>query len=193
MAKKHNGLSFYTRKKKISPSIIREIFGVLFGIFAAMFIAVVLNYFFGMTTNVVGNSMEPTVYNGQTIYINRFAYMLATPQQGDVIVFLPNGNKNTHYYVKRVIAVPGDTVVIEDGICYVNGEESEYVTIKILDPGTLENEVTLQSGEYFCLGDDPNSGEDSRSANIGMVKTEDIKGKAWFHLKCEEDGYGFIK
>ena len=193
MAKKYNGLSFYTRKKKISPSIFREIFGVLFGIFAAMFIAVVLVYFFGMTTNVVGNSMEPTVYNGQTIYIDRFAYMLATPQKGDVVVFLPNGNKNTHYYVKRVIATPGDKVVIEDGICYVNGEESEFVTIKIMDAGTVENEVTLGSGEYFCLGDDPNSGEDSRSANIGMVKISDIKGRAWLHLKCEEDSIGFIK
>lgn len=193
MAKRHNGLSFYTRKEKISPSIIREIFGVLFGIFAAIFIAVVLTYFFGMTTNVVGVSMEPTVYNGQTIYIDRFVYMLSTPKKGDVVVFLPNGNKNTHYYVKRVIATPGDKVFIEDGICYVNGEESDLVTIKIMDPGIMENEITLESGEYFCLGDDPNSGEDSRSANIGMVKTEDILGKAWLHLGHEEDSLGFIK
>lgn len=192
MAKRQEGLSFYTRKKKVSPSVIREIFGILFGIFTAIFIAVVLTYFFGMTTNVVGDSMEPTVYNGQTIYVDRFAYMLATPERGDVIVFLPNGNKNTHYYVKRVIAVPGDVVVIKNGICYVNGEESDYVTVKILDAGIMENEVTLGSGEYFCLGDAPNSGEDSRSANIGMVKLADIKGRAWLHLKCEQDTIGFI-
>lgn len=190
---KIKGLSFYKRKKKISPAHVREVFSWIFGIFAAIFIAVVLNLFLGHTTNVVGVSMEPALYNGQQIFINSFVYLISSPKDGDVVVFLPNGNENTHYYVKRVVAVPGDRVLIEDGVLYVNGEESPWILEKLLDPGIAANEFTLGSGEFFCIGDNPGNSEDSRSANIGPVKETDIIGKAWFHASCEEAGMGFIK
>ena len=126
-------------------------------------------FFFGMTTNVVGVSMEPTLYNGQQIFIDRFFYVLSSPKRGDVVVFLPNGNENSHYYVKRVVAVPGDRLVIQDGTLFVNGIESEWVSAYISDPGIAGNEFTLENGEYFCVGDNPGNSEDSRSANIGPV------------------------
>ena len=153
----------------------------------------VLNIFLGVTTNVVGVSMEPTLYNGQLIFINSFVYQISSPKAGDVVVFLPNGNENTHYYVKRVAAVPGDKVLIQGGILYVNGEVSPWVTEKLLDPGIAANEFTLGSEEYFCIGDNPGNSEDSRSANIGPVKETDIIGKAWFHASCEEMGMGLVK
>ena len=190
---KNKGLSFYRKKKTISSGTIREIFSWIFGIAAAVFIAVVLNYFMGMTTNVVGVSMEPTLYNEQNIYINRFLYILSSPKAGDVVVFLPNGNGNSHYYVKRVVAVPGDRLVVKDGVLFVNGLESPWVTEKLLEAGIAENEFTLDSGEYFCIGDNPGNSEDSRSANIGPVKETDIVGKVWFRGKCDELGMGFVK
>ena len=107
---KRRGLSFYRRKKKIGSAIFREIFSYIFGILIAIFLGVFITYFWGMSTKVIGDSMNPGLYNGQTIYIDRFQYMLSNPKAGDVVVFLPNNNKNEHYYVKRVIAVPGDTV-----------------------------------------------------------------------------------
>ena len=190
---KNKGLSFYRKKKTISSGTIREIFSWIFGIAAAVFIAVVLNYFMGMTTNVVGVSMEPTLYNEQNIYINRFLYILSSPQAGDVVVFLPNGNENAHYYVKRVVAVPGDHLVVKDGVLFVNGLESPWITDKLVEAGIAENEFTLESGEYFCIGDNPGNSEDSRSANIGPVKETDIVGKVWFRGKCPELGMGFVK
>ncbi len=190
---KHRGLSFYKRKKKISSSLVREVFSWIFGILAAIFIAAVLIFFFGMTTNVVGVSMEPTLYNGQKIFINRFLYVLSTPKAGDVVVFLPNGNENAHYYVKRVVAVPGDKILIKDGTLYVNGLESSWVTGRLADAGIAANEFVLDSGEYFCIGDNPGNSEDSRSANIGPVEEKDIIGKAWFHTSCEEAGMGLVK
>lgn len=190
---KHKGLSFYRRKKKISSALVREVFSWIFGILAAIFIAAVLNFFFGMTTNVVGVSMEPTLYNGQEIFINRFLYVLSSPKHGDVVVFLPNGNENAHYYVKRVVAVPGDKVLIQDGVLFVNGLESTWVTARLSDAGIAANEFVLGSGEYFCIGDNPGNSEDSRSANIGPVKETDIIGKAWFHTSCEEAGMGLVK
>ena len=112
---------------------------------------------------------------------------------GDIVAFLPNGNKNSHYYVKRVVAGPGDKVRIADGTLYVNGQESKWVTERILDAGIAENEIILGNKEYFCIGDNPNNSEDSRSANIGPVEEGDMIGKAWFHLKSGTDGIGFIK
>ncbi len=193
MGKKYKGLTFYQRKKRMNFSIVKEIFSYIFIILFAIFLAAVMTYTFGMSTNVIGVSMEPTLGNGQTIYINRFAYTLSTPKVGDVIVFLPNGNQNTHYYVKRVIAGSGDKVFILDGVCYVNGAESPYVSEKILDGGIAEVELTLESGEFFCLGDNVNNSEDSRSANIGVVKSKDIIGKAWLYSDDEADEIGFIK
>lgn len=189
----NKGLSFYNRRrKKIDPALFREILSWVFGIVTAVFIAAVLNYFLGMSTNVVGASMEPVLYNGQQILINRFLYLMTSPREGDVVVFLPNGNRNSHYYVKRVVAGPGDSVLIQDGVLYVNGEKSRWNDALILDGGIAANELTLGNSEYFCLGDNPGSSEDSRSANIGPVNKEDIIGKAWFALPGGEGKLGLI-
>lgn len=189
---KRRGLSFYRRKKKISSTLVREIFSWIFGIAVSVFIAAVLTYFFGMQINVVGTSMEPTLYNEQAVLLDRFSYTFSAPRAGDVVAFLPNGNENSHYYVKRIAAVPGDTIRITDGVIYVNGEALEWATDKILDAGIAENELTLGSGEYFCIGDNANNSEDSRSANIGTVNADDIIGRIWLRLKSEDVGIGLV-
>lgn len=195
MRRKNRGLSFYKRKKKISSGLVKEIFGWLFGIFASVLLAFVSVYCVGMTTSVIGTSMEPGLSSGQTVLVNRFIYRLSSPKSGDVIVFLPNGNQNSHYYIKRVVAVPGDTVQILNGVLYVNGEQAESAEEfdKMADAGIAENEITLKSSEFFVLGDNRNNSEDSRSANIGVINEKDIIGKAWFHLMGEETGIGFVK
>ena len=190
---KSKGLSFYKKKKKISSAAVREVFSWILGVLASVFIAGVLVYFYGMTTRVVGVSMEPTLYNEQEVFVDRFLYVIMSPHRGDVVVFLPNGNENAHYYVKRVVAIPGDKVLIQSGVFYVNGIESPWVTERLTDPGIAGNEITLGSGEYFCIGDNPGNSEDSRSANIGLVQEADIIGRAWFRAPCEELGMGFVK
>ena len=191
---RHKGLSFYKKKKKLSANTIREIFSYIFGIVVAVFIAGVIVYSVGITTRVIGVSMEPSLYNGQKILINRLAYTLTTPKIGDVVVFLPNGNENSHYYVKRVVAKAGDTVHIKDGRLYVNGIQVDEPDMdKIAEAGIATNVIILASDECFVLGDNRNNSEDSRSANIGPVKNKDILGKAWFHMSSETGGIGFVK
>lgn len=190
---RNKGLSFYKKKKKISQALLREIFSWIFSIALSVFLAGVIVIFLGRSARVVGMSMEPTLENGQQIYIDRFTYILSSPKAGDVVAFLPNGNENSHYYIKRVVAGPGDKVRIADGTLYVNGQQSIWVTERVLDAGIAENELILGSREYFCIGDNPNNSEDSRSANIGQVDEDDIVGKAWFHLKSSTEGMGFIK
>ena len=137
--------------------------------------------------------MEKTLYSGQQVLVNRLSYLIFGPKEGDIIVFTPNGNRNTHFYVKRVVAVPGDVVCIKDGKLYVNNTIVDYGYDKIMDAGIAENEITLDIDEYFVMGDNCNNSEDSRSGNIGPVTRDKIEGKAWFGLGKGVSYSGFIK
>ena len=139
--------------------------------------------------------MDPLESNGQTVLVNRLVYKILSPKEGDIIVFLPNGNANSHYYIKRVVATPGDKVQIIDGSLYINGElseEDDEKYDKMEDAGIAANEIKLGSGEFFVLGDNRNSSEDSRSANIGIVKSNMLIGKVWFKLKFGDTAGGFV-
>lgn len=192
---RRKGLTFYQKKKKLNPKVIKDIFEMIVGAMIVVFLAFVIVYSVGMRTSVVGNSMEPELYNGQEILMNRMVYRLSSPKRGDVVVFLPNGNQNSHYYVKRVVGLPGETIQIQDGNVYVDGvllEEDESFD-KMIDPGIAENGLTLASDEYFVLGDNRNSSEDSRSGNIGAVRKDNIIGKAWFRLSTEWETMSLIE
>nr|MCR5025621.1 signal peptidase I [Lachnospiraceae bacterium] len=176
------------------PKLLKEIFSWVIITVAAFLVALILMAGFGMKVQVIGDSMEPTLVSGQGVFVNRAVFKILSPQKGDIIVFLPNGNTNSHYYIKRVVAVPGETVQITDGSLYINGEVCEEGEDfdKMEDPGIAANSIKLQSGEYFVLGDNRNSSEDSRSANIGVVKTSMVVGKIWFKLGKEDAGGGFV-
>ena len=198
MSRKKSGLNFYKKERKINRFLISQIFSFVFIGIAACLLAFVFVFCFGIKTGVIGISMEPTLNSGEEIFINRFIYFLSNPKNNDIVVFLPNGNENSHYYVKRVIAVPGDTISIINGTIYVNEsvyeEENKYD--KIEDGGIAVNGITLGEDEYFVLGDNRNYSEDSRSSNIGLVKKDYIIGKAWFYYdknKTKENKIGFIK
>ena len=192
---KRKGLTFYQKKKRLNPRMFKDVVEVLVGGTVAVFLAFVLVFSIGMRTSVIGDSMEPALHNGQEILMNRILYRISKPSHGDVIVFLPNGSQNSHLYVKRVVGLPGEKVQIREGNVYIDGvllEEGELFD-KIIDPGIAQNELLLESDEYFVLGDNRNSSEDSRSGNIGAVKKDTIIGKAWFHMAAEDEGMGLIE
>lgn len=191
---KVRGLNFSKRRKKLNIPLLKEIATWVAEIAVVLVVAFALVYFVGLRTTVVGQSMQETLEGGDEILINRFLYKVTKPKANDVIVFLPNGNEKSHYYVKRVIGVPGDTVQIKHGAVYVNGElfAEKVETAAIEDPGVAAEEITLGEDEYFVLGDNRNNSEDSRYANIGNVKREYIIGKAWFRVAPLGD-IGFIK
>ena len=189
MRSRRNTFTFHQKKKRITSKLIREIFSWIFVTVLAIVIATALVLAFGMQVRVIGDSMQPTLYNGQSVLVDKALSKIISPKTGDIIVFLPNGNVNSHYYVKRIVATPGDKIQIIDGALYVNDEirmEDSDMYDKMEDAGIAANPIKLQSGEYFVLGDNRNSSEDSRSANIGIVKSGMIVGKAWFKLKSED-------
>ncbi len=192
---RRKGLTFYQKKKKLDSKVIKDVLEMIVGGFVAVFLAFVIVYSIGMRTSIIGDSMEPALYNGQEILVNRVIYRLSTPRRGDVIVFLPNGNQNSHFYVKRVVGLPGETVQIKDGNVYIDGvflEESEEFD-KMIDAGIAENELSLAVDEFFVLGDNRNSSEDSRSGNISAIKRENIIGKAWFRMSIGDESMGLIE
>ncbi len=191
---KRKGLTFYQKKKMLNVNLIKEILSWIFWIFVSMLLAVVIVFCVGMKTSVIGSSMEPSLYNGQEVFLNRVIYKVSSPKAGDVIVFLPNGNEKSHYYIKRVVAVPGDTLYIKNGVLYVNEQPVEiYFNDKIAEPGLLEEMIKLETDEYFVIGDNCNSSEDSRSANIGSVKKVHIIGKAWFKMASGDSDMGLVE
>lgn len=171
-------------KEKISSffaSIGQFLFSFLETVIVALVITVVL-YLFVMTPHeVVGNSMHPTYKNGEYLMANKISYKLHKPERGDVIIFKYS---ETQDFIKRIIGLPGDTVMLKDGKIYINGvilNESDYLSESIYTNGQdylkEGQSITVPEGEYFVCGDNRNHSSDSRA--FGSVKLQNIKGKAW--------------
>lgn len=188
------GLTFRKRKKRINYHIIKEGFIWAAELMLAFLMACILVTNFGVMTSNVGQSMEPTLASGDKILTNRLVYKLTQPKRGDLVVFKPNGNENSHYYIKRVVGLPGETIQIIDGFIYINGEVLvEDIKLEKMEyAGIAEEEVALGEDEYFVLGDNRNASEDSRNAEIGSIRKQDIASRAWFDATPGEN-FGFIK
>ena len=127
---------------------------------------------------VIGSSMEPSFEEGQRLLINKAIYHFREPQRGEVIVFHPPTSQQTDY-IKRIIALPGDTVEIKEGAVYVNGSELYEPYIED-PPGYTFNEKEIPANNYFVLGDNRNNSNDSH--HDWTVKRKDIIGKAWLSI-----------
>ncbi|MBM6684373.1 signal peptidase I [Faecalicatena contorta] len=156
--------------------------------------AFVFVWYFGQRVAVVGDSMNPILNNGDIALVNRIVYDATAPKRGDIIVFKPKGNENSHYYIKRIIGLPGEKVQILEGEIYIDGEklEEDYGVSEITDPGIAAEEIELEGNEFFVLGDDRENSEDSRMADVGNVKRSYIYGKAWFVISPWEN-FGFVR
>ena len=188
MRRRRGSLNFSRRRRKFNVRRLKEVSIWAAEIVAVALFALLLVLSFGVRTTVVGQAMAGDLNNGDRIYINKLVYAISKPKAGDVIVFLPNGNENSHYYIRRVVGVPGDRVQIKDGALYINGslyDEANKVA-SMEEAGIAETEILLGEDEYFVLGDNRNNSEDSRYANIGNIKKEYIVGQAWLCL--ENDG-----
>lgn len=187
MRRRRKGLSFIEKERKIDKKKILALLDWLLWAMISVFIAWVVVFCFMQRVVVVGEAMSPTVKSGEDVFYNRFVYIVTQPKKDDVIAFYMNGNRNSHLYIRRVIAVKGDTVKAINGYIYINGVMYDGVVKldKMNDPGLLENGVTLSENEYFVICDNINSAEDSRSGNVGNIAKDDIVGKVWLEIDLE--------
>lgn len=166
---------------KFLGSIGKAIYSLIETILVALVLAIVLYLFIMTPHEVVGSSMHPTYKNGEFLMANKITYRVSEPKRGDVIIFKYS---DTADFIKRIIGVPGDEIMIKDGKIYINGEllnESAY-----LDPSVITNggsylhegqTIKLNEDEYFVCGDNRSNSSDSR--DFGPIKKSAIKGKAW--------------
>lgn len=146
----------------------------------SVLLAIILIVFIYQPVKVEGTSMMPALTNDERIFINKFTYRFGTGniERGDLVVFFFPLDRSKSY-IKRVIGLPGDTVQIENGTVYVNGErlDEPYVPDEYRDRQSMPA-VTVTSDHYFVLGDHRSSSNDSRA--WGTVDRRDIYGKAVF-------------
>ena len=121
---------------------------------------------------VDGKSMEPTYRGYQFVFVSKTDDDF---QRGDVIAF---NCENVGRLIKRIAAVPGDSIVIRDGRVFVNGEESSvYRSVEVDFSGAAADEILLGDDEFFVLGDNLSQSKDSRYETVGIVDGENIIGK----------------
>ena len=181
-------------RKKIDESKYRSVLVWIFQIAVVLVFAAMISLFFFRTVTMQESAMEPTYQVGQNFFLNRVAYTFGSPKRGDLIVFKTNASDEAALHIRRVIGLPGETIQIKDGQIYIDGElykESRDLDL-IENTGLAQDGVTLQSGEYFVLGDNRNNSEDSRYADIGNVKKRYIVGKLWF-VSSPLREIGFVK
>lgn len=157
-------------------------------------VAAVVYLFILSPHEVIGRSMEPTYFEGEFLLADKISYHLRTPKQGEVVIFKYDEN---HDYIKRVIAVPGDTVSVNNGKVFVNGtelNESEYLDTSVFTANgnyfTAGREVTVMEGTVVAFGDNRPHSSDSR--NFGPIELEKIKGRVIWRV-TPFDRFGAIK
>jgi signal peptidase I len=123
---------------------------------------------------VEGFSMQPTLQDGEFVLVNRVAYRFGQPERGDIIVFRDPNSPHGKDLIKRIIGLPGDRIVIRDGVVSLNGQplHEDYIAA----PPAYSGEWEVPAGHLFVLGDNRNDSSDSHS--WGLLPIENIVGKA---------------
>jgi signal peptidase I len=145
-------------------------------ILIAVVLAFFIRYFIIELYMVEGPSMRPTLVNSERLVVNKFIYRFKAPERGDVLVFrYPRDTSRD--FIKRVIAVPGDTIELKDGRVFLNGQLQNETYILERTRGSYPLS-TVPEGHVFVMGDNRNNSEDSRFKDVGFVPYSLIKGKA---------------
>jgi len=173
-------------KPKVKPSsrsrhIAREILETI-GLTLVIFLAIHASV---QASTVHGVSMQPDLHEGEWVMVNYWSYRFGSPQRGDVVVFKPPITiQGADYLIKRIIAIPGDTISINATDVFVNGKQLKEPYLEPLPADAQGVETVtgvvsglkLQKDQYWVMGDNRRDSLDSRS--FGIVTRQSIVGKA---------------
>lgn len=148
----------------------------------SLVIIIPVRYFLIQPFYVKGASMEPNFYDHEYLIIDEISYRFNEPQRGDIVVFRYPRNPQ-EFFIKRLIGLPGESVMIKDGSVIISSDANPdgftlaepYLKDGVKTYGLNEDMVKLGENEYFVLGDNRNSSKDSRS--FGPVNRSYVTGK----------------
>ena len=169
-----------SKKAKKERSWKREVFSWILCIIITIGLTEVITNFVIINANIPSGSMENTIMTGDKLIALRTAYWFNDPERGDIIIFEYPDNEE-EWFIKRVIALPGETVEVRDGKEYNNNS-----TIPLDEPYIKEEPVedfgpyTVPKDGYFVMGDNRNNSNDARDWQTHYVRRDEILGKAWF-------------
>ena len=177
------------KAKQKKKTVKQEIVSWILTLLSAVVLALLIRMFLGEAIRVDGSSMTNTLQDGEIVLVSKLAYLLGDMERNDIVICrYPNregwtvnfgaslGLTQYTIFVKRLVALPGDTVRIAAGKLYVNGE-------MVPDPenmGSVPRDygpVVLGEDEYFVMGDNRYSSHDSRASDVGPISSADIMGK----------------
>lgn len=179
------------QKKERRVKILKEILLYLVEIAVVIFAAWLIVHFAMKRASMIGSSMEPTLYNGEDIIINKTSYMILKPGRHAVVAFYPEQKEgdealldDSSILIRRILGLPGEKIQIKDGVVYINGEkiEEKYQYEPMVSAGRAHAEITLGEDEYFVLSDNRVDMDDSRNTSFTVVKRENIIGKVIFSM-----------
>jgi len=156
--------------------MVKQIRDIITTLLAALVIFVIIQLTIG-SFKVYGLSMLPSVYEGDYILVNKASYVFTEPERGEIIVFRSPRNPESDL-IKRIIALPGETVEIKGGKVFIDGSPlTEQYVMESCKYEMPPQEVPAD--HYFVLGDNRNNSADSH--NGWFMPRSNIIGKAWFH------------
>lgn len=156
-------------KEKKPVNVKKEILSWILTLGAAVIIALVIRTFLFEPVRVDGHSMDDTLANGEIMFVTKPEYLTGDPQPGDVVICHYPGRGDTNF-VKRVVGVPGDTLMFVDNVLIRNGEvvDEPYLTPSRNQNGFSMLPITLGENEYFVCGDNRDNSHDCRNLTNGV-------------------------
>ena len=166
-------------------SVIISFLELLLLFFLAYGVVKIVHRFVFQPFYVVGSSMEPNFFDHDYLIVEKIKYRFESPERGEVIV-LHTPSQPSSLIIKRIIGLPGETVIIRDGQVFLEKKNSNrifklqepYLPVGTETPGDLR--LLLAKDEYFVMGDHRNRSLDSRS--FGPVKRRMIIGRVWLRI-----------
>ena len=164
--------------KYIPNPILRNLAEWAIAALAALLLFLFMRNFVFRVADVNGHSMEPTLSHGDFVLLSRVGYWFNEPQKGDIIAF-PFREDPSEYYIKRIMAVPGDVVDFQNNRFVINGLEPDFgfTRVDVISRGDISLPMTIREGEFFVLGDNRNSSKDSRYSSVGPISERDMLGR----------------